>query len=159
VNKSLAIGLLLFLPMFGDVSKASPVSAVEPASMSRAVVMSLQRVATESIEGRAANQRLQTLAQKMSADLAAKQKEQPPPTPQELQRLAQQSQADFQTIQRQAQTELRTKVNSIVAEIAAARGVDVVLNADGLVWSASRLDVTNEVITKLDALSNATTGK
>ena len=145
--------------MFGDVSKASSVSAVEPATASRTVVMSLQRVAAESIEGRAANQRLQTLAQKIQADLAAKQKEQPPPTPQELQRFAQQSQSEFQAIQRQAQAELRTRVNSIVAEIAAGRGVDVVLNADGIVWSASRLDVTNEVITKLDALSNATTGK
>jgi Skp family chaperone for outer membrane proteins len=146
--------------MFGDISKASSGSAaVEPTTPIRAVVVSLQRVATESVEGRAANQRLQALAQKMAADLLAKQKEQPQPTQQDLQRLAQQSQADFQNTQRQAQVELRAKINSIVAEIAAQRGVDVVLNAEGLVWSASRLDVTNEVLTKLDALSNATAGK
>src|SRR5215467_2189590 len=138
--------------MFGDVSKASSRSAVEPTATMKTVVVSLQRVATESAEGRAANQRLQALAQKMSADLVAKQKEQPPPSAQDFQRLAQQSQTDFQTTQRQAQTDLRTKVNSIVAEIAAQRGVDVVLNADGLVWSASRLDITNEVIAKLDVL-------
>jgi Skp family chaperone for outer membrane proteins len=146
--------------MFGDISKASSGSAaVEPSTPIRTVVVSLQRVATESVEGRAANQRLTALAQKMSADLLAKQKEQPQPTQQELQRLAQQSQADFQNTQRQVQVELRAKVNSIVAEIAAQRGVEVVLNADGLVWSASRLDVTNEVLAKLDALSNATAGK
>jgi Skp family chaperone for outer membrane proteins len=160
VKKVFAIGSLMLLPMFGDVSKASSgTAAVEPTSPTRSIVVSLQRVATESVDGRTANQRLQALAQKMSADLVTKQKEQPAPTPQELQRLAQQSQADFQTAQRQTQVELRTKLNSIVAEIAAQRGVDVVLNADVIVWSASRLDVTNEVISKLDALSNATAGK
>lgn len=159
MNKAFVIGLLLLLPMFGDISKASSGSAVEPTTTSRTVVVSLQRVATESAEGRAANQRLQALAQKMSADLAAKQKEQPQLSTQDFQRLAQQSQTEFQASQRQAQVELRTKLNSIVAEIAAQRGVDVVLNADGLVWSASRLDITNEVIAKLDVLSNATAGK
>jgi len=143
--------------MFGDISKASSGSAaVEPTNPIRTVVVSLQRVASESIEGRAASQRLQTLAQKISTDLAAKQKEQPPLPAQDLQRLTLQSQADFQTAQRQAQAEVRSKLNAIVAEIAAQRGVDVVLNADILVWSASRLDVTNEVLAKLDALSNAT---
>jgi Skp family chaperone for outer membrane proteins len=146
--------------MFGDISKASSGSAVvEPANPIRSVVVSLQRVGAESIEGRAANQRLLALAQKMSADLLAKQKEQPQPTQQELTRLAQQTQAEFQNSQREVQSELRTKVNSIVAEIAAQRGVDVVLNADTIVWSVSRLDVTNEVVAKLDALSSATTGK
>ena len=160
MTKAFAIGLLMLLPMFGDVSKASSgTAAVEPTSPVRTVVVSLQRVASESVEGRAANQRLQALGQKMAADLMAKQKEQPQLTPQDIQRLAQQSQADFQTTQRQTQVEVRAKVNSIVAEIAAQRGVDVVLNADGLVWSASRLDITNDVIAKLDALSSATAGK
>ena len=39
----------------------------------------------------------------------------------------------------------------IVADIAAQRGVDVVLNSDTVVWAATRLDVTNEVISKLDS--------
>ena len=160
LNKAFAVGVLLLLvPVFGDVSKAAPGGAVEPNKSQGAIVVSLTRVAMESAEGRAANQRLQALAQKMSADLAAKQKETPQPAGQDFQRLVQQSQADFANTQRQAQLEMRTKVNSIVAEIAAQRGVDMVFNADMVVWSATQLDITGEVISKLDALSKATAGK
>src|SRR5262249_37894075 len=129
----------MFLPMFGDASSASLGAAAEPTTPIRAVVVSMQRIATESVEGRAANERLQALAQKSLGDFAEKQTQHPPIATQELQRLAQQSQVDFQTAQRQAQIELRAKVNSIVAEVAAKRGVEVVLNADILVWSASGL--------------------
>ena len=158
LNKAFAIGVLLLAPAFGDVSKAAG-GVVEPAGQHHAVVLSITRVTLESGEGRAANQRLQELAQKMSADLAAKQKELPQPAGQEFQRLVQQSQTDFATAQRQVQTELRSKVVSIVAEIAAQRGVDMVFNADTLVWSATQLDITGEVVSKLDALSKATSGK
>jgi Skp family chaperone for outer membrane proteins len=95
----------------------------------------------------------------MSADLAAKQKELPQPTGQDFQRLVQQSQADFTTAQRQVQAEMRAKVNAVVAELAAKRGVDMVFNADTLVWSATQLDITGEVIQKLDALSKPTSAK
>ena len=160
MNKTFAIGVLLLLvPVFGDVSKAASGGAVESAGQHHAVVVSLTRVAMESAEGRAANQRLQALAQKMSTDLAAKQKELPQPAGQDFQRLVQQSQTDFATTQRQVQTEMRTKVNAIVAEIAAQRGVDMVFNADTLVWSATQVDITGEVVSKLDALSKTTSGK
>jgi Skp family chaperone for outer membrane proteins len=54
---------------------------------------------------------------------------------------------------------MRAKVNAVVAEIAAQRGVDMVFNSDTLVWSATQLDITGEVVSKLDALSKATAGK
>jgi Skp family chaperone for outer membrane proteins len=160
LSKTFAIGVLLLLvPVLGDVSKAASGGAVESAGSHHAVVVSLTRLALESAEGRAANQRLQALAQKMSTDLAAKQKELPQPAGQDFQRLVQQSQTDFATTQRQVQTEMRTKVNAIVAEIAAQRGVDMVFNADTLVWSATQVDITGEVVSKLDALSKTTSGK
>jgi Skp family chaperone for outer membrane proteins len=159
LNKTFAIAALLLLgPVFGDVSKAASGGAVEPNKSHNAVVVSLNRVASESAEGRAANQRLQALAQKMQTDLAAKQKELPPGS-QDFQRLVQQSATDFTTAQRQVQTEMRAKVNAVVAEIAAQRGVDMVFNSDTLVWSATQLDITGEVVSKLDALSKATAGK
>ena len=113
-------------------------------------MLSIQRIANESAEGRVATQRLQALLQKMTQDLAAKQKELPPNSP-ELQRLAQQSQQDYANAQRQAQTELKAKLAPIVNDIATQRGVDIVLNADSTVWNAPGLDVTNEVIMKMDA--------
>ena len=122
----------------------------ERAALQKTIVVSIQRVITDSAEGRAASQRLQALLQKMTTDLAAKQKELAEPTGPEFQRLAQQSQVDYANAQRQAQADIRTKLVPIVAEIAAQHGVDVILNSDTLVWAAPRLDVTAEVIAKLD---------
>jgi Skp family chaperone for outer membrane proteins len=133
------------------------VGAVDEAVPQRYITLSLQRVAAESVEGRAANKRLQTMAQKLAQDLAAKQKELQQPdsgTPQqrqaEFQKLAQQSQAEFQNAQRQLQVEMRNKLNPIVAEIAGQRGVDVVLNTDTIVWASPRLDITGEVLSRLN---------
>jgi Skp family chaperone for outer membrane proteins len=120
--------------------------------------ISLQRIVAESADGRAANEQLQALAKKMSGDLAAKQKEfqqTPPNTGEnrqaELQRLAQQSQTEYANTQRELQTALRTKMNPLVASVAAAHGVDLVLNSDvAVVWAAPALDVTNDVLARLN---------
>jgi len=122
----------------------------ERAALQKTMVVSLQRIAAESADGRAAGQRLQALLQKLTQDLAAKQKELAQPTGVEFQRLAQQSQVDYANAQRQAQVELRAKMAPIVADIATQRGVEVVLNSDMVVWAAPRLDVTDAVIAKLD---------
>src|SRR5262249_56887368 len=108
----------------------------------------------ESNEGKAANQRLDALRQKLAADLAAKQKElqqdQARPVAQrdaELQKVVLQSQNEFTNAQRQAQIDLRNKVNPIIAEIAGQQGAEVVLNTDtATAWSSPQLDITNEVI-------------
>lgn len=151
MKTSLVVGVLALVPVLGDLARPSQATtAVEKPAVQKTIVVSLQRVATESTDGRAAAQRLQALLQKMTLELAAKQKELAQPTGPEFQRLAQQSQLDYANAQRQAQADLRAKLAPIVAGIAAQRGVDVVLNADTIVWSAPRLDVTNEVLSKLD---------
>lgn len=151
VKTSLVLGVLALLPALGDLQQPSTAkTAVEKAVAQKAVVISLQRIATESSDGRAASQRLQALLQKMTLELAAKQKELAQPTGPEFQRLAQQSQLDYANAQRQAQAELRAKVAPIVADVATQHGADMVLNADAVVWTATRLDVTTEVIAKLD---------
>jgi Skp family chaperone for outer membrane proteins len=149
VKTTIAAILLTLVPIVGEVDKAAP---------PRVVTLSLQRLATESTEGRAANQRLQSLAQKMAGDLAAKQKELQQQTTgtvaerqAELQRIGQQSQADFANTQRQLQTELRAKLNPLVAEIAGQHGVELVLNSDtAVVWSAPSLDITAEVLSRMN---------
>ena len=152
MKSCLVLGVLALLPAFGDLPQTSPArTAAERAALQKTIVVSLQRLASESADGRAAAQRLQALLQRMTLDLAAKQKELAQPTGPEFQRLAQQSQLDYANAQRQAQADLRAKVAPIVADIAAQRGVDVVLNADTVVWAATRLDVTNEVLSKLDS--------
>ena len=69
-----------------------------------------------------------------------------------IQKLRQQSQADFQNAQRQAQTEIRTKLNPVITAIAQERKAEMVLNADtAVVWSTTKFDITNEVIAKMNA--------
>lgn len=122
-----------------------------PAVEGRMLIVSANRLASESAEGKAANQRLQQLAQRMAADISAREKD-GKTTPEELLKLRQQSQADFQNAQRQAQTDIRTKLNPVITEIAQERKADMVLNADtAVVWSATKFDITNEVIAKLNA--------
>ncbi|HET9832423.1 MAG TPA: OmpH family outer membrane protein [Vicinamibacterales bacterium] len=151
MKTALVLGVLALLPVLGELPKPSPaMTPSERAALQKTIVVSIQRVITDSAEGRAASQRLQALLQKMTTDLAAKQKELAEPTGPEFQRLAQQSQVDYANAQRQAQADIRTKLVPIVAEIAAQHGVDVILNSDTLVWAAPRLDVTAEVIAKLD---------
>jgi len=145
LKTTLVLGLLVLMPTLGAAQSPTP----SKTTLQKTVIVSLNRVLTESIEGRATGQRMQVLLQKMTADLAAKQKDP------DFQRLAQQSQAEYQNIQRQAQAEFRGKMNPVIAAIAAERGVDVILNADTLVWAAPRLDVTSEVISKMDAASTS----
>ena len=153
--KTTVLALLVTLvPMVGVADK------VEKPAAARVGVVSLQRVIAESAEGRAAEQQLQELGKKMAGQVAARQKElqQPdaggtPATRQaELQRLFQQSQVEFANAQRQAQAELRTKLSPVLANVAAAHGVDVILNADNtLVWAAPGVDLTADLLTRLNA--------
>lgn len=160
MKTTLVVGLLASLPFLGNLQKVPASSGtVDKSIPAHSIVVSLQRISAESAEGRAANQHLQALAQKINAELTSKQKELSQPNSPEFQRLAQQSQAEFVNAQRQAQTELRAKLNPIVSEIAAQHGADIVLNGDTLVWAAGRLDVTGEVIAKLDAASTPEPGK
>jgi Skp family chaperone for outer membrane proteins len=115
-----------------------------------AVVVSLNRLAAESTDGKAANQKLQQLAQKMAGDLSAREKD-ATTKPEDMQKFRQQAQTDFNNAQRQVQTEMRSKLNPIITEIAAQHGADLVLSADtAVVWAAPKLDITAEVLTKLN---------
>src|SRR5689334_13069472 len=140
------------------------------------VIVSLQRVATQSDAGKRANQQLDALRQERARDLQAKQKELEdlirqvakadalPPAEREklvqdearrrteFQQLNQQAQSDFQSTQLRLNGEIRTQLTPILADIAKRAGVDVVLNADTIAWAAPGTDTTNEVIQRLNAL-------
>ena len=137
---------LAVTPMFVAQSQSPATNG----QSSRAMIISVNRLAAESNEGKTANQRLQQLGQRIAADLSAREKD-GKTTPEELQKLRQQSQADFQNAQRQAQTELRAKLNPVITEVATSHNAEMVLNADiAVVWSATKLDITNEVIAKMN---------
>ena len=138
------------------------------------VVVSLQRVATESNAGKRASQQLEALRQERGRDLQAKQKELEDVVRQlakdslpqadrerlsqdesrrraELQQLTTQAQTDFQATQARLNAEIRSQLAPILADIAKRSGVDVVLNADTIAWAAPGADTTNEVVQRLNA--------
>jgi outer membrane protein len=139
-----------------------------------AIVVSLQRIATQSNAGKRANQQLETLRQERARDLQAKQKELEDVVRQlakdtlpqsererlaqdesrrrtEFQQLGAQAQTDFQTMQARLNTEIRSQLAPILADIAKRASVDVVLNSDAIAWAAPSTDMTNEVVQRLNA--------
>lgn len=138
------------------------------------VVVSLQRVVSQTNLGKRAAQQLETLRQERGRDLQAKQKELEEVVKQlakdglpqaererlsqdesrrraELQQLTAQAQTDFQATQARLNTEIRSQLAPIFADIAKRSGVDVVLNADTIAWAAPGADTTNEVVQRLNA--------
>jgi Skp family chaperone for outer membrane proteins len=139
------------------------------------VIVSLQRVSSQSDIGKRANQQLEALRQERGRELTAKQKELEDVVRQltraealspadrdrlvqdesrrraELQQLTQQAQTAFQTAQVKLQTEIRGQLNVILADIAKRYGTDVVLNSDTAVaWAAPGTDTTEEVLRRLN---------
>ena len=161
----LATGAILVLLGAAHVRSAGPT----------VIIVSLQRVATQSNAGKRATQQLEALRQERARDLQAKQKELEDVIRQvaksdalpaaerdrlvqdearrrtELQQLSQQAQSDFQSTQMRLNGELRAQLTPILADIAKRAGVDVVLNADTIAWAAPGTDTTNEVVQRLNA--------
>lgn len=72
----------------------------------------------------------------------------------ELQQFTSRAQTEIQEIQRQAQASLQQKMTAAVQEVAASRGVEMVLNSDtALVWAPTMADFTADVIAKMNAAS------
>jgi len=138
------------------------------------IVVSLQRIVTQSNAGKRANQQLEALRQERGRDLQAKQKELEDVVRQlakdslpqadrerlsqdesrrrtELQQLTTQAQTDFQTTQARVNAEVRSQLTPILADIAKRSGVDAIFNSDTIAWAAAGADMTNEVVQRLNA--------
>lgn len=144
----------------------------------------LQRIANESAEGRAATTRIQALQQKKAGELNEKNKQlqsmqqklekegavmsasasgelqkQIEKLTVEVQRFTQDAQAEVQELQQQLQAEFQQRLEPVLAQVATDMGLQFVFNGPdaGLVWADSALDISGEVIKKLDAAKPATT--
>lgn len=141
----------------------------------------LQRIANESADGRVATTRIQALQQKKSAELNEKNKElqtlqaklekegpvmsvaaqgdlqkQIEKANVEIQRFTQDAQAEVQELQQQLQAEFQQRLEPVLAAVAEEKGLQFVFNGPdaGLVWADSALDISLDVIRKLDAASS-----
>jgi outer membrane protein len=144
---------------------------------SKVAYVVLQRIANESADGRVATTRIQALQQKKAAELEAKNKQllalqqrlekegsilsaavagdlqkQVDKLNVELQRFQQDAQAEVQELQQQLQGEFQARLEPVLQAVAQEMGLQFVFNGPdaGLVWADASLDISGEVIKKLD---------
>src|SRR5947207_5395969 len=80
----------------------------------------------------------------------------------EIERFQQDAQAEINELQQEVQNDFLKKVNPVLEQVANEKGVQLVLNADtaGIAWANLGLDLSPEVVKKLDAAAKpATTPK
>lgn len=143
----------------------------------------LQRIANESADGRVATTRIQAMQQKKAAELNEKNKQlttaqqrlekegavMSPAVAAELQktieklnvevqRFTQDAQAEVQELQQTLQQEFQQRLEPVLQQVAADMGLQFVFNGPdaGLVWADAALDISGEVIKKLDSAKPTT---
>ena len=147
---------------------------------SKVAYIVLQRVAQESSEGKAASAKVQALNQKKLAELGDKQKQaqalqekmdkggavmseaaRADLTKQlerinvDLQRATQDAQQEVQELQQRLQEEFQQRLLPIIEQVAREKNLHFIFNGpdSGLVWADTGLDITSDVVKKLDAAS------
>jgi outer membrane protein len=138
----------------------------------------LQRIANESADGRVATTRIQALQQKraaelneknkqltglqqklekegsvMSASAAAELQKQVEKINVDVQRFTQDAQAEVQELQQTLQQEFQQRLEPVLQQVAQEMGLQFVFNGPdaGLVWADAALDISSEIIRKLDS--------
>ena len=137
--------------------------------------VNIPRIATESAEGKASTARVKALQEKKLAELTVKNKqvetaqaklnsggllsEEARAATQkeidklqvEIQRLQQDADAELQDLQQQLQLDFQRKLTPVIQQIAAEKGLHMILPDSGLVWADLGLDLTVEIIKRFDA--------
>ena len=158
-------------------AQAAPLRPPFPAGAKFAVV-DLQRVATESVEGQAANAKVQELSEQKIAEIAEKnttlqasqQKLQQGQTILsadvrlqlqrdidkmlvDIERFTQDAEVEVSALQQTLQLEFQQKLVPVISQVANEKQLDFIFSVadSGLVWAAPSLDVTEEIIRQFDA--------
>ena len=161
-----------------------PAPAPFPAGAKIAFV-NFQRVIAESVEGKTSSAKVQALIAKKQTEGADKQKQLAAGQAKlqqsgsvmndaarsqlekdiermtvEGQRFQQDAQAEVQELQNELQNDFIQKVTPFLQQIATEKGLNALFNAQeaGLAWADPGLDVTTDVIRKLDTASLKPTG-
>ena len=79
----------------------------------------------------------------------------------DAERFQQDAQAEINELQQEVQNDFVKKLSPIVEQLAVEKGLHLVFNASesGIAWAAPGLDLTPDVIKKLDALAKPGTAK
>ncbi len=140
----------------------------------------LQRIANESAEGKTASTKIQALQTKKAAELNEKNKQlqglqaklekegsvmsltaqgdlqkQVERLQVDIQRFTQDAQAEIQELQNQLQQAFQVRIEPVLAQVGQEKGLHLIFNGpdSGLVWADPGLDISNDVIKKLDAIA------
>jgi outer membrane protein len=138
----------------------------------------LQRIANESAEGKASTAKIQALQQKKSTELQEKQKQlqgleeklkkegsvmsstaqadvqkQVERLQVDIQRFTQDAQQEIQELTTQLQGAFEQRMTPILGQVGQEKGLHYIFNApdSGIVWADPGLDITADVIKRLDA--------
>ena len=138
----------------------------------------LQRIANESAEGKAATTKIQALQQKKAAELQEKNKQlqgldekfkkegsvmsstaqgdmqrQMERLQKEIERFTQDAQQEIQELTTQLQGAFEQRMTPILGQVGQEKGLHFIFNApdSGIVWADPGLDITADVIKRLDA--------
>jgi outer membrane protein len=142
--------------------------------------INIQRIASESADGKASSSRIEALRSKKAAELTEKNKiveglqakqrsavmseaaaaqvqKDIDKTQVDIQRMTQDAQSELQDLQNELQLDFQRKVGPVIEQVAREKGLQLLFSqADsGLVWADAGLDLTAEVIRRLDAASAA----
>jgi outer membrane protein len=144
--------------------------------------VNVQRIATESAEGQAATKRLTALREEKEKDLVSRNQkfeearkrletsasvlsESVRTTQQkdvermqtELQRATQDAQKAVEDLQNELQLEFQRRLLPVLSEVSAAKGLHMVFSSmdSGVVWADPGLDITSDVVKRLDAAAAA----
>lgn len=178
-----ALGMTLgAAPSFAQAPQpATPQSA--SAAGAKYAFINVQRIASESNEGKASTAKVQALNQQKVAQLndmnkklqADQQKLQSGASvlneaargqlerdidrqQKEIQRFTQDAQEEVQQLQADLQNSFQQKLMPVIQEVVKERGLDILFSqADaGIVWADPRLDITADVIQRFNAAAPAT---
>jgi Skp family chaperone for outer membrane proteins len=130
------------------VVPAGPPTAPLPAGAKIAYV-NVQYIVANSVEGKAANARVDVLVRKKQAEGASQK------TPQDAQKFQQEAQAEVQKLQADLQADFQRKLFPILQQMAQEKHLSMLLSAAdaGLIWAEPGLDLTAEALKRLDAFT------
>jgi outer membrane protein len=144
----------------------------------KVAIIDYQRIIAESAEGKAASTKMKALDEKKGAEMTERQKQLQSAQQQlqtgggvlsdtaradlqrriermdtDMQRFTQDAQKELQDLQQQLQIELNRKLNPVLDEVAKEKGLHAVFSVSeaGFAWVSPGLDITADVIKRLDA--------
>jgi outer membrane protein len=168
-------------PPAPPAAPAAPVARAFPDGAKVAFVV-LQRIANESADGKVATARIQALQQKRATELNEKNKQlqtlqqrlekeasilsataagelqrQAQTLQRDIERATQDAQQEVQELQQQLQQEFQVRLEPVLQEIGREKNLHFIFNGPdaGLVWADIALDISDDVIKRLDTKAGA----